>query len=53
LRRDHGAQRQLLSLHELRVDERLFLGTLPYFYWSREASLLLLLGLNGNDASQA
>ena len=39
LRSDHGPQRQLLPLHELRVDIGLFLGTLLYFYWGREASL--------------
>jgi hypothetical protein len=35
----------LLPLHELRLDQRVFLGTLNYSYWSRDplCSIFLLL----------
>jgi hypothetical protein len=31
VRSHYGSQRKLLSMHELRIDEWLFLGTLLYF----------------------
>jgi hypothetical protein len=34
MRRHYGSQRELLPLHELRIDERLQLATFVYFWWS-------------------
>jgi hypothetical protein len=43
VRRDHGAQWKLLPLHELRINERMQLGTFVRFDWSRVLSAPVFL----------
>ena len=44
VRRDHGAQRQLLSLHELRLDKRMQLVPFTFSKWSRRLSAPFFFG---------